>query len=105
MVRRGPVTIVVRAGAEMLRFLGARLAVLIPTFLGVTFVAFILIRLVPGDPILLMVGERGISPERHAADDGPVRLRPAAAACNIWASSATCSTATSAARSSPASRS
>ena len=50
----------------MLRFLGARLAVLIPTFLGVTFVAFILIRLVPGDPILLMVGERGISPERHA---------------------------------------
>jgi dipeptide transport system permease protein len=50
----------------MLRFLGARLAVLIPTFLGVTFVAFILIRLVPGDPVLLMVGERGISPERHA---------------------------------------
>jgi dipeptide transport system permease protein len=50
----------------MFRFLGARLAVLIPTFLGVTFVAFILIRLVPGDPVLLMVGERGISPERHA---------------------------------------
>ena len=50
----------------MLRFLGARLAVLVPTFLGVTFVAFILIRLVPGDPVLLMVGERGISPERHA---------------------------------------
>ena len=50
----------------MLRFLGARLAVLVPTFLGVTFVAFILIRLVPGDPILMMVGERGMSPERHA---------------------------------------
>ena len=50
----------------MLRFLGARLAVLIPTFLGVTFVAFILIRLVPGDPILMMVGERGMTPERHA---------------------------------------
>ena len=50
----------------MLRFLGARLAVLIPTFLGVTFVAFAFIRLIPGDPILLMVGERGISPERHA---------------------------------------
>jgi dipeptide transport system permease protein len=42
------------------------LAVLIPTFLGVTFVAFILIRLVPGDPILMMVGERGMSDERHA---------------------------------------
>ena len=50
----------------MLRFLGARLAVLMPTFLGVTFVAFILIRLVPGDPILMMVGERGMTPERHA---------------------------------------
>ena len=50
----------------MLRFLGARLAVLIPTFLGVTFVAFILIRLVPGDPIMMMVGERGMSDERHA---------------------------------------
>jgi dipeptide transport system permease protein len=32
----------------------------------VTFVAFILIRLVPGDPILMMVGERGMSDERHA---------------------------------------
>ncbi|MFO1047635.1 MAG: ABC transporter permease subunit [Geminicoccaceae bacterium] len=50
----------------MLRFLGSRLAVLVPTFLGVTFVAFAFIRLIPGDPILLMVGERGISPERHA---------------------------------------
>ncbi|MEK0084796.1 ABC transporter permease subunit [Benzoatithermus flavus] len=50
----------------MLRFLAARLGVLIPTFLGVTFVAFILIRLVPGDPIMMMVGERGLSPERHA---------------------------------------
>ena len=50
----------------MLRFLGARLAVLVPTFLGVTFVAFILIRLVPGDPIMMMVGERGMTPERHA---------------------------------------
>jgi dipeptide transport system permease protein len=50
----------------MLRFLASRLAVLIPTFLGVTFVAFILIRLVPGDPILMMVGERGMTPERHA---------------------------------------
>ena len=50
----------------MLRFLASRLLVLVPTFLGVTFVAFILIRLVPGDPILMMVGERGMSPERHA---------------------------------------
>jgi dipeptide transport system permease protein len=50
----------------VLRFLVARLGVLIPTFLGVTIVAFALIRLIPGDPIELLVGERGLSPERHA---------------------------------------
>ena len=50
----------------MLRFFASRLAVLVPTFLGVTFVAFMLIRLVPGDPILMMVGERGMSEARHA---------------------------------------
>jgi dipeptide transport system permease protein len=50
----------------MLRFLIARLGVLIPTFLGVTIAAFALIRLVPGDPIELLVGERGLSLERHA---------------------------------------
>jgi dipeptide transport system permease protein len=32
----------------------------------VTIVAFSLIRLIPGDPIELLVGERGISAERHA---------------------------------------
>ncbi|MGH6898442.1 MAG: ABC transporter permease subunit [Geminicoccaceae bacterium] len=50
----------------MLRFVITRLAILVPTFVGVTLVAFLLIRLVPGDPILLLVGERGIDPERHA---------------------------------------
>jgi dipeptide transport system permease protein len=50
----------------LLRFIMARLAVLIPTFIGVTLVAFLLIRLVPGDPIELLVGERAIDPERHA---------------------------------------
>ena len=50
----------------MLRFVIARLGVLIPTFLGVTIVAFSLIHLIPGDPIELLVGERGIDPARHA---------------------------------------
>jgi dipeptide transport system permease protein len=50
----------------MLRFVIARLGVLIPTFLGVTIVAFGLIRLIPGDPILLLAGERGLDPARHA---------------------------------------
>ena len=39
---------------------------MIPTFLGIILLTFILIRLVPGDPVEVRVGERGISPERHA---------------------------------------
>ena len=50
----------------MLRFVLYRVGLLIPTFIGVTIVAFTLIRLVPGDPIELLVGERGLSAERHA---------------------------------------
>ncbi|MDM0039584.1 ABC transporter permease subunit [Variovorax sp. J22G21] len=50
----------------MLRFLLTRLSLLVPTFLGMTLLAFFLIRLVPGDPIETMAGERGIDPVRHA---------------------------------------
>ena len=50
----------------MLRFFIGRLAVLIPTFLGVSLIAFSFIRLLPGDPVMLMSGERVMSPERHA---------------------------------------
>ncbi|PWV98161.1 dipeptide transport system permease protein [Hoeflea marina] len=50
----------------MLRFLAGRFAVLIPTFLGVALVAFAFIRLLPGDPVMLMSGERVMSDERHA---------------------------------------
>ena len=50
----------------MFRFLLARLGILVPTFLGVALVAFSFIRLLPGDPVTLMAGERGVSPERHA---------------------------------------
>src|SRR5512138_734640 len=50
----------------MVRFLLTRLSLVIPTFIGMTLLAFFLIRLVPGDPIETMAGERGIDPERHA---------------------------------------
>src|SRR4051812_27234268 len=50
----------------MLRFIFTRLSLVIPTFLGMTLLAFLLIRLVPGDPIEMMAGERGIDPVRHA---------------------------------------
>ncbi|MET0543940.1 MAG: ABC transporter permease subunit [Variovorax sp.] len=50
----------------MLRFVLTRLSLLIPTFVGMTLLAFFLIRLVPGDPIETLAGERGIDPARHA---------------------------------------
>ncbi|HSF96628.1 MAG TPA: ABC transporter permease subunit [Thermohalobaculum sp.] len=50
----------------MLRFLLNRIALLIPTFIGVTIAAFAFIRLLPGDAILLLAGERGVTDERRA---------------------------------------
>lgn len=50
----------------MLRFLIKRLALTIPTFVALMFVTFMLLRMVPGDPIEVRRGERGISPERLA---------------------------------------
>lgn len=50
----------------MTGFLLRRFGLVIPTFLGVTVLAFIFIRLLPGDPLELMAGERGIDPARHA---------------------------------------
>ncbi len=42
------------------------MALILPTFFGVTFLSFLLIHLVPGDPIEIRYGERGIGPERLA---------------------------------------
>jgi dipeptide transport system permease protein len=50
----------------VLGFLLRRFALVLPTFLGITVLAFFLIRLAPGDPILVLAGERGVSPERYA---------------------------------------
>jgi dipeptide transport system permease protein len=50
----------------MLRFVLTRASLIVPTFLGIMLLSFVLIRLVPGDPIEVRMGERGITPERHA---------------------------------------
>ena len=50
----------------MLKFIFRRASLVIPTFLGVTLLTFALVRLVPGDPLEMMAGERGLTPERHA---------------------------------------
>jgi dipeptide transport system permease protein len=51
----------------MIRFLLTRLSLIVPTFLGITLLAFVLIRLVPGDPIETLAGERGMDQARHEA--------------------------------------
>ena len=50
----------------MLRYFLSRLLTFVPTFLGVTLISFAFIRVLPGDPIIAMAGERGVSPVRYA---------------------------------------
>ncbi len=50
----------------MIRLLARRLALIVPTLVGVTLLGFILVHAVPGDPIEVRTGEHGISPERLA---------------------------------------
>jgi len=50
----------------MFRFVLTRVSLVIPTFVGVTLLAFLLVHLIPGDPIETLAGERGIDPVRHA---------------------------------------
>lgn len=47
-------------------FLLRRLAVVVPTFLGITLLAFGLIHLIPGDPVQVMAGERRLDPVFYA---------------------------------------
>jgi dipeptide transport system permease protein len=51
----------------MFRFVLRRIGMVIPTFIGITILAFALIHLIPGDPIEVMMGERGVDPAMHAA--------------------------------------
>jgi dipeptide transport system permease protein len=50
----------------MLGFFIKRLGLVVPAFIGVTILTFALIHLIPGDPVLMLAGERGIDPERYA---------------------------------------
>lgn len=56
----------------MLRFLLARVAAAVPTLLGITVLAFALARLLPGDPVEVMLGER--VPDRQTYERELARL-------------------------------
>ncbi|WP_425405308.1 ABC transporter permease subunit [Hwanghaeella sp.] len=49
----------------MLKLLLRRVGLMIPTFIGATLLSFLFIRMLPGDPVLLMAGERGMTEERY----------------------------------------
>ena len=50
----------------MFYFVLKRIALLVPIFFGVTLMAFGFIRMLPGDPVAALAGERDMTPERHA---------------------------------------
>ncbi|HVA58368.1 MAG: ABC transporter permease [Gemmatimonadaceae bacterium] len=65
----------------MLRFVARRLALAVPTLLGVLIVAFLLLYVAPGDPVTAMVGERADSAtvarlraELHLDDPLPIQF-------------------------------
>jgi dipeptide transport system permease protein len=49
----------------MLRFLLRRIALVVPTLIGITICAFSFVRLLPGDPILALAGQHGVTAERY----------------------------------------
>lgn len=50
----------------MVKFIIKRLLMLIPSFIGITLITFMLVHLIPGDPVEIMMGERGLDPAYHA---------------------------------------
>jgi len=49
----------------MVGFILRRIAIVIPTFFGISIVAFAFVRVLPGDPVLLLAGERGMDAARY----------------------------------------
>jgi dipeptide transport system permease protein len=49
----------------VLAFILKKLAGIVPTVIGITLLAFLLIRMIPGDPIEVMAGERRMDPHMH----------------------------------------
>ena len=71
----------------MFSFLLKRLGLVLPTFLGITLLVFALIRLIPGDPVEALSGERGMTTERYErliAQFGLDRPLPVQYADYVW---------------------
>ncbi len=71
----------------MFGFIARRLGLVVPTFIGITLLVFALIRLLPGDPVEALSGERGMTAERHARllhDFGFDRPLPVQYTAYVW---------------------
>ena len=51
----------------MIQFVARRFGLVLVTFFGITVFTFALIHLIPGDPVMLMFGERNVDPAQMAA--------------------------------------
>ncbi len=51
----------------MLRFILSRLFMVIPTFFGIILLTFLLVHVIPGDPVLMLLGDKVLDPAQHAA--------------------------------------
>lgn len=51
----------------MVSFFLRRILTVVPTFFGVTLLSFVLIHLIPGDPVEIIMGERMLDSETHLA--------------------------------------
>lgn len=51
----------------MIQFVARRFGLVLITFFGITVFTFALIHLIPGDPVMLMFGERNVDPAQMAA--------------------------------------
>ena len=51
----------------MVRFILSRLLMVIPTFFGIILLTFLLVHIIPGDPVLMLLGDKVLDPAQHAA--------------------------------------
>ena len=68
----------------MLRFLAQRLAAIVPVLLVVAIVVFLILRLTPGDPAAVIVGENGTSQDIEHVREQLGLSRPLPAQFGIW---------------------
>lgn len=50
----------------MLQYVLRRLLLIVPTMVAITFVVFLMLHAVPGDPAIIFAGDRNVTPERLA---------------------------------------